>query len=126
MILRRAARAAGKKPPRRPMAREKTRPPAMSGGVIRKLKRTSEKVRKFMVPVGLVRKVEKTSWVKITPRTPPARHSISDSSTKERRIERREKPIARRVPISRVRAETCAYIVFIAPNEAPIAVKSPT
>ena len=51
---------------------------------------------------------------------------MSDSITNETRIERRENPSARSVPISRVRADTCAYIVFIAPNEAPIAVKTPT
>ena len=33
---------------------------------------------------------------------------------------RREKPSARSVPISRVRYATAAYIVFIAPNIAPI------
>ena len=48
------------------------------------------------------------------------------SITNDTRIERREKPIARSVPISRVRAETCAYMVFIAPKAAPIAVKKPT
>ena len=32
----------------------------------------------------------------------------------------REKPSARRVPISRVRAATIAYIVFMAPNTAPM------
>ena len=51
---------------------------------------------------------------------------MSASTTKEIRTARRENPIARRVPISRVRADTWAYIVFIAPNEAPIAVKIPT
>ncbi len=64
--------------------------------------------------------------MKTTPSRPPTRQSTRASSTKETRIERREKPIARSVPISRVRAETCAYIVFIAPKAAPIAVKIPT
>ena len=36
------------------------------------------------------------------------------------RIDRREKPRARSVPISRVRAATIAYMVFIAPKTAPI------
>src|SRR5262249_46053708 len=126
VIFRRAARAAGKKPPTRPIARAKKSPPAISSGVMRKLNRTSEKVRKFIVPVGLVRNRLNTRNVKTTPRTPPARHSRRASITKERRIERREKPIARRVPISRVRLETWAYIVFMAPKAAPMAVKIPT
>ncbi len=34
-------------------------------------------------------------------------------------MDRREKPRARRVPISRVRAATIAYMVFMAPKTAP-------
>ena len=33
--------------------------------------------------------------------------------------ERRRKPSARRVPTSRTREATCAYMVIIAPNVAP-------
>ena len=39
-------------------------------------------------------------------------------------IERRLKPRARRVPISRARAATCAYIVFAAAKQAPIAIST--
>ena len=60
------------------------------------------------------------------PRIPPIRQRRRASTTNETRTARREKPIARRVPISRMRAETCAYIVFIAPKDAPMAVKTPT
>src|SRR5262249_46517419 len=101
-----AARQAGKKPPKAPMASENTTPAVINCGVKRKLNRTSENVLKFIVPVGLVRNRLKTRNVKITPSTPPATHSMSASITNETRIERRENPIARSVPISRVLAET--------------------
>ena len=39
---------------------------------------------------------------------------------------KREKPSARRVPISRVRCETMAYMVFIAPKTAPMPITIPT
>ena len=38
----------------------------------------------------------------------------------------REKPSARSVPISRVRAATMPYIVFIAPNTAPMPMTTAT
>ena len=44
----------------------------------------------------------------------------SDSTRNESRIAAREKPIARKVPISAVRACTAAYSVLVAPNTAPI------
>src|SRR5712692_3400922 len=53
------------------------------------------------------------------PSRPPARARITDSTTNEKRMLRREKPIARSVPISRVRAATIAYIVLSAPKTAP-------
>ena len=54
------------------------------------------------------------------PRIPPAMARITDSTTNENRMLARENPRARRVPISRVRAATIAYMVFTAPNTAPI------
>ena len=39
---------------------------------------------------------------------------------------RRENPIARSVPISRVRAATMAYMVFIAPKTAPTPITTDT
>ncbi|PYQ42349.1 MAG: hypothetical protein DMF77_13170 [Acidobacteria bacterium] len=53
------------------------------------------------------------------PSKPPIDASTADSTTKDTRIARRENPRARRVPISRVRAATIAYIVFMVPNTAP-------
>ena len=41
-------------------------------------------------------------------------------------IDRREKPSARSVPISRVRDATSPYIVFMAPNTAPMPITTPT
>ncbi len=53
------------------------------------------------------------------PIRPPSRARTTDSITNEDRIEKREKPSARSVPISRVREATIAYMVFMAPNTAP-------
>src|SRR5437762_1866913 len=74
VIFSRAARAAGKNPPMKPIAREKARPPRTSGGVSRKLKRISEKVRKFIVPVGFVMTRLKRTNASAVPRIPPIRH----------------------------------------------------
>ena len=123
----RAARQAGKKPPKRPMASEKTMPPAIKGGVRRKLKRISENVRKFIVPVGAVTRMLKRTNASAVPAIRLTAHRNRASRTKETRIATLEKPYRPgSVPISRVRAATCAYIVFMAPKEAPIAVKMPT
>ena len=45
---------------------------------------------------------------------------ITDSARNAVRIEPREKPSARNVPISEVRACTAAYMVLVAPNIAPM------
>ena len=50
--------------------------------------------------------------------------STSDSIRNEVKMARRGKPTARRVPISRPRLETAAYIVLAAANIAPT-VKNP-
>ena len=55
-----------------------------------------------------------------SPITPPTRPSSSASPRNAVRIAAREKPSARRVPISAVRDATLAYIVIIAPMTAPI------
>ena len=57
------------------------------------------------------------------PIRPPIKQSSSASRTKDSRTARRENPIARSVPISRERAATRAYIVFMAPSELPIAMQ---
>ncbi len=60
------------------------------------------------------------------PSSPPTSARNADSIMNELRIDVREKPSARSVPISRVRADTSAYIVFIAPNTAPMPMMTPT
>ena len=52
--------------------------------------------------------------------------SSTDSITNENRMLKREKPSARSVPISRVRCDTMAYMVFIAPNTAPMPITMAT
>jgi len=108
------------------MASEKTSPVTISPGVSRKAKTTSEKVAKFVVPVTPERASFTASQPRTQPRSPPSRARTIDSRTKETMIETRPKPRARRVAISRVRADTAAYIVFMAPKQAPIAMTTPT
>ncbi len=55
-----------------------------------------------------------------SPTTPPTSPSSSDSTRNAVRIDEREKPSARSVPISPVRDATLAYMVIIAPMIAPI------
>ena len=55
-----------------------------------------------------------------SPTTPPTRPSSSDSPRNATRIDAREKPSARSVPISAVRDATLAYMVIIAPMIAPM------
>ena len=54
------------------------------------------------------------------PTRPPTRPSSSASPRNATRMDAREKPSARSVPISLVRDATLAYIVIIAPMIAPI------
>jgi hypothetical protein len=84
-------------------------------GVMRKSKAISLKLWVCPVPV------EKPFMGNASrhPTTPATRARNIDSITNAIRIERRENPRARRVPISRVRADTIAYMVFMAPNTAP-------
>ena len=60
------------------------------------------------------------------PSRPPTSARNADSIMNDARIEARENPSARSVPISRVRAATSAYIVFIAPKIAPMPMMMPT
>ena len=94
----------------------------MIGGVIRNAKAISLKLWVWPVPV------EKPFMGKASrqPMTPPTTARNTDSITNENRIARREKPSARSVPISRVRAATIAYIVFMAPNTAPMPMTTAT
>src|SRR6185503_6360525 len=126
VISSRAARAAGNRPPNSPIAREKITPATSRGGVSSKLNMISAKVWELLVPVGAVRKMLTMTAARAPPTTPPSSPRHVDSSTNEIRTTVREKPRARRVAISRVRADTCAYIVFIAPNDAPMAMITAT
>jgi len=56
--------------------------------------------------------------------TPPTSASSSDSSMSETTTAPLPNPSARRVAISRVRAATALYIVFSAPNTAPMAIRN--
>ena len=58
MIFVKAARPAGKRPPKKPMTSEKTIPVARSAGVRRNAKTTSANVAKFVVPVTPERATE--------------------------------------------------------------------
>ncbi len=60
------------------------------------------------------------------PSSAPTTARKVDSITNETRMLMREKPSARRVPISRVRAATIPYIVFIAPKTAPMPMTTAT
>src|SRR5579872_7220866 len=84
-------------------------------GVTRKLKLKVEKVMK------LPNEVEKPLIGKamITPAIPASDASISDSSRNDPITAPGVKPSARKVPISEVRDDTDAYMVFIAAKIAP-------
>ncbi len=100
----------------------KTSPRPRMAGVIWKAKATSLKLGVW--PEAVVKPF--TGRARRQPRAPPVRARITDSVTKEKRTLRREKPRARRVPISRVRAATIAYRVFMAPKTAPMAIVNDT
>ena len=107
---------AGQKPPITPMITEKRSPARRIAGVIWKSKVISLKLSQFMVPVDW----PWTGSEKRQPSTPPTRESIVDSMTKEVMMLHGRKPRASIVPISRVLEATVAYIVFKAPEMAPI------
>ena len=76
----------------------------------------SENVWKFVVEIGTICMNDAAN----KPTAPPTKPSSSDSSRNATRIDSRENPSARSVPISDVRDATLAYIVIIAPMIAPI------
>ena len=84
--------------------------------MIRNLNATSLKLAKFVVPVD----TPCTGSASTQPMTPPTIARAIDSAMNAVTMRMRENPSARSVPISRVRYATAAYIVFIAPNIAPI------
>src|ERR687894_3208569 len=116
MIFNRDARNAGKKPPIRPMSREKPSDVAMIEGDSAKENASSEKEPKFRVEMLK----NCNNEAKPNPAIPPAKDKTKDSPKKASRMLRRKKPKARNVPISTVRFATAPYIVIIAPIVAPV------
>ncbi len=96
------------------MTTANTRPVARLEGVIWKANASSLKFAPLVAEVTPL-----AGRASMQPSIPPRKARTTDSITNARRMLRREKPSARRVPISRVRAATIAYMVFMAPNTAP-------
>ena len=90
-------------------------------GLTRKANATCEKLAPPVAPDSML-----IGSARRQPSRPPTSARNADSIMNELRIDVREKPSARSVPISRVRAATSAYIVFIAPNTAPMPMMTPT
>src|SRR5262249_43020940 len=106
---------AGSHPPSTPITAEKIRACVTIAGVTLNAKARVEKVRKLP-------KLVENPFIGIastTPIAPAARARASDSNRKDPSTALGLNPSARRVPISVVRAETAAYIVFIAAKIAP-------
>ena len=114
-IFRRAARAAGRKPPTTPMINANANDLRMISRFRIKLNANSEKDCQFMVE--MVKNCMKDAIVK--PMMPPAAPSINASTRNAERMFMRRKPNARKVPISVARLATEAYMVIIAPIIAP-------
>src|SRR5580704_13699656 len=91
-------------------------------GVMRRLTTISLKVTAFDVPVVM----PLNGSIRTIPSAAPSSDNSTDSNTKEVRILGREKPITRRVAISRERYATAAYIVFMAAKLEPIAMMTAT
>jgi hypothetical protein len=116
MMLSRAARTAGKKPPNNPIATANPRELATITGDREKEKASSANEAKFRVEMVKNRRQEANK----SPRTPPNTEISKDSTRKATRMLRRRNPRARNVPISIVRFATEAYIVIIAPMMDPV------
>src|SRR5438132_6831144 len=115
-----AARRAGKRPPKKPIAAANSIPITNPRGVTRNANATSLNDDQFVVLVvmPLIGKASRQ------PITPPTNASSTDSIRNESMIEPFEKPSVSSTAISRVRCETAAYIVFMAPKIAPTAMIS--
>src|SRR5579864_4040767 len=120
-LIRIACRA-GSHPPSSPIAAAKPRASTTVRIVTRKLIAIVENV---MVLANVV-EIPSIGSARITPTTPAADARISASSRNESITAPPLNPRARSVPISIVRAETAAYIVFIAAKIAPIAMITAT
>src|SRR4029453_9945449 len=116
-----AARHAGARPPRKPMAAAKTTPSRTPASVGRRS--TVATVNVIMLkatPASNVLTTSIASSDRTMPATRPPAASSIDSARNDARMEPRPKPSARSVPISAVRCATAAYIVLRAPKVAPI------
>src|SRR5438105_11367918 len=94
-----------------------------NGGVTAKEKVTWLKLCQFTVEVW---NPLKARYAIAAPMPPPTSATATDSSMTETTTAPLPKPSARRVAISRVRAETELYIVLSAPKMAPTAIKKAT
>src|SRR5450755_2624860 len=115
-IFSRAARAAGRNPPTKPMPSANISAARTMPGVSTKRNASSAKVWKFMVEIEIACMNEAHTM----PITPPMSPRSSDSPRNAVRMAARENPSARSVPISLVRLATLAYMVIIAPMMAPM------
>src|SRR5207249_2445005 len=115
-IFMRAARAAGRKPPAKPIASAKAIDATTIDGVSVNENASSANVWKFVVEIDNACMNDAAT----RPATPPNKPSSNDSPRNATRIAFREKPSARSVPISATLEATLAYIVIIAPMMAPI------
>ena len=115
MIFSRTARTAGSSPPSNPMIRASVTPCISTRGPKWNENVISLNDAKFAVPVESPLK----GSVARQPTIPPIRHKTTDSSKNELSMLSRENPNARKVPISRPRLATAAYMVFAAANIAP-------
>ena len=121
LIGSRAAFTAGSSPPSIPIVTANRIPTPSAAGAMRNAKATSAK---FAPPADEVMPL--TGSAARQPTTPPASARNGRFEHERDRMLAREKPSARSVPISRVRAETMPYIVFIAPNTAPMPMTTAT
>src|SRR5215469_9786630 len=117
-----AARIAGSSPPSTPITSANNTPIRRRSKVILNAKARLEKVCQFMVLV-----VKPLSGRTARQPIKPAANDINRASKrKERMTFQVEKPRARMVAISRPRSATAEYMVFKAPNIAPIAIMAAT
>jgi hypothetical protein len=117
----RAARNAGNTPPATPIRTASTIPTTSDVPLIRKANPISAK----FVPMA-AEVMPSAGRASRQPSAPPTMARTVDSTTNAVRMLTLENPSARSVPISRVRAATSAYIVFMAPSTAPMPITMAT
>src|SRR6478736_8959043 len=116
----RAARTAGKKPPTRPM-----KAPTPTDKRRMKAEGLKENVTSCQVAKFIIEKdTPDMARLARAPKQAPPKASTIDSTMKATSTAKRENPSACKVPISRERWLTAAYIVIVAPIMAPAEKKS--